>query len=165
MHLFTLVLEALFEAKETRGEKEKSLVTSVVNPTSTLDQVQNLNLACDWPFVKICQTGLGKQHYCKLIIAIKAIISLFITQTGLTYFYKWPITFEIQILNLIKCGIGICDRCDQKLFLLASSYFRVTKSLWNQGSTYFKVWLELLSRDSSNEYVRVTEAQVKNIRK
>jgi hypothetical protein len=54
-----------------RGEKEEPLVTSVANPTTTLDLV---NLACDWPFVKICQTGLGNKHYCKLIIAIKAII-------------------------------------------------------------------------------------------
>jgi hypothetical protein len=42
---------------------------------------------------------------------------MFISQTGLTYFYKWPITCEIQILNLIKCGSGICNRCDQRLFL------------------------------------------------
>jgi hypothetical protein len=33
----TLVSEALCEAKETRGEKEKPPVTSVENPTSTLD--------------------------------------------------------------------------------------------------------------------------------
>ena len=26
---------------------------------------------------------------------------MFISQTGLTYFYKWPITCKIQILNLI----------------------------------------------------------------
>ena len=59
----TLVPEALCEAKETRGEKQEPLVISIANPTSTLDQVQNLNLACDWPFVKICQTGLGNKHY------------------------------------------------------------------------------------------------------
>jgi hypothetical protein len=35
----TLVPEALCEAKETRGEKEEPLVTSVANPTSTLDYV------------------------------------------------------------------------------------------------------------------------------
>jgi hypothetical protein len=40
---------------------------------------------------------------------------MFITQTGLKYFYKWPITFKIQILNLIKCGSGICNRCDLSL--------------------------------------------------
>jgi hypothetical protein len=34
-------------------------ITSIANFTSTLDWVQNLNLTCDWPFVKICQTGLG----------------------------------------------------------------------------------------------------------
>jgi hypothetical protein len=33
----TLVPEALCEAKETIGEKEEPLVTSVANPTSTLD--------------------------------------------------------------------------------------------------------------------------------
>ena len=44
----TLVPEALCEAK-------KRETTSVANPTSTLDYVQNLNLACDWPFLKICQ--------------------------------------------------------------------------------------------------------------
>jgi hypothetical protein len=33
----TLVPEAHCEAKETRGEKEEPLVTSVANPTSTLD--------------------------------------------------------------------------------------------------------------------------------
>jgi hypothetical protein len=74
--LDTLVPEALCEAKETRGEKEEPLVTSVANPTSTLDLVQNLILACDWPFVKICQTSLGNKHYCKLIVAIMVIISL-----------------------------------------------------------------------------------------
>ena len=46
---------------------------------------------------------LGNKHYCKLIIGIQS-------QTGLTYFYKRPITCEIQILNLIKCGSGICNR-------------------------------------------------------
>jgi hypothetical protein len=56
------------------------------------------------------------------------------TQTGLTYFYKWPITCEIQILNLINCGSGICNRCDQRLFLLASRFFPLAKSLWNQGT-------------------------------
>ena len=30
--------------------------------TSTLGLVQNFNLACDWPFVKICQTGLGNKQ-------------------------------------------------------------------------------------------------------
>jgi hypothetical protein len=34
---FTLVPEALCEAKLTRGKKEEPLVTSVANPTSTLD--------------------------------------------------------------------------------------------------------------------------------
>ena len=62
---------------------------------------------------------------------------MFISQTGLTYFYKWPITCEIQILNLIKCGSGICNRCDQRLFLLASCFFRLAKSLWNQGITFY----------------------------
>jgi hypothetical protein len=33
----TRVPEALCEAKEMRGEKEEPLVTSVANPTSTLD--------------------------------------------------------------------------------------------------------------------------------
>jgi hypothetical protein len=33
----TLVPEALFKAKLMRGEKEEPLVTSVENPTSTLD--------------------------------------------------------------------------------------------------------------------------------
>jgi hypothetical protein len=36
---------------------------------------------------------------------------MFISQTSLTYFYKWPIICEIQILNLIKCGSGICNGC------------------------------------------------------
>jgi hypothetical protein len=36
---------------------------------------------------------------------------------------------EIQILNLIKCGSGICNRCDQRLYLLTSRLFRLTKSL------------------------------------
>ena len=45
-----------------RGEKEEPLVTSVANSTSTLGLVQNFNLACDWPFVKICQTGLGNKQ-------------------------------------------------------------------------------------------------------
>jgi hypothetical protein len=58
---------------------------------------------------------------------------MFIFQTGLTFFYKWPITCEIQILNLIKCGSGICNRCDQRLFLLASRFFHLAKSLWNKG--------------------------------
>jgi hypothetical protein len=58
---------------------------------------------------------------------------MFISQTGFTYFYKWPITCEIQILNLIKCGSGICNRCDQRLSVLASRFFRLAKSLWNQG--------------------------------
>jgi hypothetical protein len=65
---------------------------------------------------------------------------MFISQTGLTYFYKWPITCKIQILNLIKCGSGICNRCDQRLFLLASRFFCLAKSLWNQvmrGSSVF----------------------------
>jgi hypothetical protein len=26
-----------------------------------------LNLACDWPFVKICQTGLGNKHHWELL--------------------------------------------------------------------------------------------------
>jgi hypothetical protein len=34
------------------------------------------------------------------------------------------ITCEIQILNLIKCGSWICNRYDQRLFLLASHFFR-----------------------------------------
>ena len=47
------------------GEQEELLVTSVVNPSSTLDLVPKLNFACDWrPFVKICQTSLGNKHYC-----------------------------------------------------------------------------------------------------
>ena len=50
----TLVPEPLCEAKETRGENGELLVTSIANPTSTLQEVQNLNLVCDWPFVKIC---------------------------------------------------------------------------------------------------------------
>jgi hypothetical protein len=58
---------------------------------------------------------------------------MFISQTGLTYFYKWPITCEIQILNLIKCRSGNCNRCDQRLFLLASRFFRLAKSLWNHS--------------------------------
>jgi hypothetical protein len=58
---------------------------------------------------------------------------MFISQTSLTYFYKWPITCEIQILNLIEFGSGICNRCDQRLFLLASRFFRLAKRLWNQG--------------------------------
>jgi hypothetical protein len=37
---------------------------------------------------------------------------MFISQAGLTYFYKWAITCEIEILNLIKCGSGICNGCD-----------------------------------------------------
>jgi hypothetical protein len=35
----TLVPEALCEVKVTRGEKEEPLVTSVANPTSTLDYI------------------------------------------------------------------------------------------------------------------------------
>ena len=54
---------------------------------------------------------------------------MFISQTGLTYFYKWQC--EIQILSLIKCGS--CNRCDQRLFLLASCFFRLAESLWNHG--------------------------------
>ena len=42
---------------------------------------------------------------------------MFISQTGLPYFYKWAIICEIQILNLIKCRSGICNRCDQRLFI------------------------------------------------
>jgi hypothetical protein len=56
-------IEALWEAKETRGENGEPLVTSIANPASTPDLLQNLNLACDWPFVKISQTGLGNKHY------------------------------------------------------------------------------------------------------
>jgi hypothetical protein len=48
---------------------------------------------------------------------------MFISQTGLTYFYKWPVTCEIQILNIIECGSGLCNRCDQKLSVLASRFF------------------------------------------
>ena len=53
-----------------RGENGHPLVTSIANLTSTLDLVQNLNLACDWPFVKICQTGLENKHYCTLIYSL-----------------------------------------------------------------------------------------------
>jgi hypothetical protein len=35
--IYRVVPEALCEAKETRGEKEEPLVTSVAIPTSTLD--------------------------------------------------------------------------------------------------------------------------------
>ena len=60
-----MVPKSLCEAKETIGEQEELLVTSVVNPSSTLDLVPKLNFACDWrPFVKICQTSLGNKHYC-----------------------------------------------------------------------------------------------------
>ena len=60
-----MVPKSTCEAKETIGEQEELLVTSVVNPCSTLDLVPKLNFACDWrPFVKICQTGLGNKHYC-----------------------------------------------------------------------------------------------------
>jgi hypothetical protein len=40
---------------------------------------------------------------------------MFISQTGLTYFYKWPITCESQILKLIKCGSTLDSRasCDR----------------------------------------------------
>ena len=55
---------------------------------------------------------------------------MFISQTGLTYFYKWQC--EIQILNLIKCGSEICNRRDQSV--LASRFFHLAKSLWNQGT-------------------------------
>jgi hypothetical protein len=48
---------------------------------------------------------------------------MFISQTCLTYFNKWLITCKIQILNLIKCGSGICNRCDQRLSILASLFF------------------------------------------
>jgi hypothetical protein len=76
---------------------------------------------------------------------------MFISQTGLTYFYKWPITSKIQILNLIKCGSGICNRCDQRLFLLASRFFRLAKSLWNQGihMTETMEKLRYVNRDTS----------------
>jgi hypothetical protein len=96
------------------------------------DQPQPGSFRCG----RACEgTSLGTRlHYCKLVIAIKTIISLLFSQTGLTYFYKWPIPCEIQILNLIKCGSGICNRCDQRLFLLASRFSRLAKSLWNQGS-------------------------------
>ena len=41
---------------------------------------------------------------------------------------------------IIKCGSGICNRCDQRLFPLASlvsfasQRFILAKSLWNQGN-------------------------------
>jgi hypothetical protein len=60
-----MVPKSLCEAKETIGEQEELLVTSVVNPSSTLDLVPKLNLSFDWrPFVKIFQTSLGNKHYC-----------------------------------------------------------------------------------------------------
>ena len=37
-----------------------------------------------------------------------------------------------QILNLIKCGSVICNRRDQSV--LASRFFHLAKSLWNQGT-------------------------------
>jgi hypothetical protein len=64
---------------------------------------------------------------------------MFISQTGLTYFYKWQC--KIQIMNLIKSGSGICNRCAQRLFLLATRFFHLALSLWNQG--IFSVVLEL----------------------
>jgi hypothetical protein len=68
---------------------------------------------------------------------------MFITQTGLTYFYKWPITFEIQILNLIKCRSGICNRCDLSL----------ENSLWNQGKSFanFKSFLRKKAKELLKE--------------
>ena len=67
---------------------------------------------------------------------IQAVYERAYERPGLTYFYKWPITCEIQILNLFKCGSGICNRYDQRLLLLASRFFRLTKSLWKQGRVY-----------------------------
>jgi hypothetical protein len=74
------------------------------------------------------QGTLGNKHYCKLIIVIYSFPNRF------DIFYKWLITCEIRILNLMKRGSRICNRCDQRLFILASRFFRLTKSLWNQGS-------------------------------
>jgi hypothetical protein len=48
---------------------------------------------------------------------------MFISQTGLTYFYRWLIMCKVQILNVIMCGSGICNQCDHSF----------AKSLWNQG--------------------------------
>jgi hypothetical protein len=70
---------------------------------------------------------------------------MFISQTGLTYFYKWPITCEIliQILNLIKCGSGICNQCDQRLFLLVS--FALQRAFGTRVSVHLYCKLKWLS--------------------
>ena len=41
--------------------------------------------------------------------------------------------YEIQILNLSSVEVGFATDVDQRLFLLASRFFRLAKSLWNQG--------------------------------
>ena len=62
---------------------------------------------------------------------------MFISQTGLTYFDKWPITCETKILNLFKCGSGICNRFDQRLFLLAFVPFTSQRASGTRvGKTY-----------------------------
>jgi hypothetical protein len=57
---------------------------------------------------------------------------MFISQTSLTYFYKWSITCEIQILNLIKWDL-------QPMWpeALPSCFFCLAKNLWNQGRTFY----------------------------
>jgi hypothetical protein len=60
---------------------------------------------------------------------------MFISQTGLTYCY-------MQMANHMRDSnsepnqvfeSGICNRCDQRLSVLASRFFRLAKSPWNQG--------------------------------
>jgi hypothetical protein len=133
--------QRLFERQKRReGRGEEPLVTSVANPTSTLAWVQNLNLACDWPFVKICQTSLGNKHHCKLIVAIMAIIIAysnvyFPNRFDIFFIQMANITCKIQILNLIKCGSGICNRCDQRIVSFVSQRASGTRvqTAWMQN--------------------------------
>ena len=69
---------------------------------------------------------------------------MLISQTGLTYFYKWPISCEIKILNLIKCGCGICNRFDQTLLLLTSCFFCLARDSGTRVGLTIKSYQEIV---------------------
>jgi hypothetical protein len=68
--------QRLFARRKKREARRKEpLVTSVANLTSYFlfrpdRRLHLIRFIIWWPFVKICQTGLGNKHYCKLIMVL-----------------------------------------------------------------------------------------------
>jgi hypothetical protein len=54
---------------------------------------------------------------------------MFISQTGLTYFYKWPTTCEIQILNLMKCGSRVRNNSRS---MIGKKFLMIDGKAWSE---------------------------------